>query len=150
MQAIPFRAPDPPSTGEPFEEVLEYRISARPRSKFKTVIDAKALFGAGEGRSRIVTRRRPAGSDGAAFELEVEHGLAQLTVEEQLTCTTEGGLCCDRFVRRVVNQIVHDLVANAANFKRRLVSVNPFAKMVNVIVFGPVARGRQCLPITTS
>lgn len=98
MSRAPAEPFQPPPLGEAhgarrtpegwIEEALVYRASARPRSTFQTVLDAHALFGRGDARSRVVTRLLP----GEALELRVDNDLADHVLHEELDCELNGGI----------------------------------------------------------
>lgn len=81
-----FRFPDLPRGDEWATETLEYTVRPRPKSKFKTTIDAERLF-SGAGRSTVTTRTRR-----DALELDVVHRLANVTMRDVFSCRDEAGL----------------------------------------------------------
>jgi hypothetical protein len=108
MEPEPFRLP--PLSGAPagdgwLEEVLEYRISPRPKSMFHTLLDARDLIPS-EGRCTVRTRLRAEGPGPASpasgeegYELVLETRLAGHRLRERLTCAIEGGLQARRLWR---------------------------------------------------
>ncbi len=68
-------------------ESLNYVVKPRPKSQFKTILDSKVIFGHAGRDSELRTRTR----DGVA-EFEVTHTLDGFTLEERLSCGTQGGL----------------------------------------------------------
>lgn len=84
------------------EEVLEYDVTPRPKSKFISVLDAKALFGAnGGGHSRVVTSMRKTRADEPMMRISLFHRLADAELEETLDCTDAGGLRATHLHRKL-------------------------------------------------
>lgn len=82
------------------EERAEYRVLARPKSKFKTVVDAKALFGDGGARLELVTRVREPVTSEVALDLRATMRLPHAVIDDHLTCIWESGLRASKLVRR--------------------------------------------------
>jgi len=99
MKETLFRFPALPRGADWYEEALRYRIRARPKPKFKTVLDATRLFGGGGGACRVSTRLRRGADRGLDYELTIEHTLGQLRIRDHLTCRDEGGLRAARLTR---------------------------------------------------
>lgn len=100
MDATLFGPPPLPHETDWHEERLEYVVSPRSRSKFKTVLDAHQLF-AGAAHSSVTTRTRRAAPGDLAYELDVQHRLARVTMHDMLACRDEGGLRPMSLDRRV-------------------------------------------------
>lgn len=98
------------------EERARYRLTPRPKSKFKTVIDARAFVGAEPARMEVVTRVRE-GTPRAGepvLELAVLAELAAMTISERLVCTWSEGVHASRLERRVEGARSHEV-----NFEER-------------------------------
>lgn len=80
------------------EETQRYVGNARPKSTFKTVLDAHLLFGGG-GTTEVRTRLRHPRDGEIALSLNVAHELAGQRLEEELDCSWGDGLRARRLVR---------------------------------------------------
>ncbi len=85
-----FRSPVVPRGSEWLEERLVYAARAREKSKFNTVLDAKALFGEGGARTTVITRVREGAPGEVVGDVDVVHTLPSLRLEERLTLVREG------------------------------------------------------------
>lgn len=105
MDAELFRAPPLNGTPDPagwHEERLAYRVSPRPKSKFKTILDAHALFGNAQGSTQVTTRVREAREGEPCLTLDIAHRLRDAHLSERLECVAErGAVRCDRLLREV-------------------------------------------------
>ncbi len=111
FRKAPFRAGDPgvSQTEAGLVETCHYRVRPRPTSKFKTVLDARALFGDGGGRSSVTTTL------GATTQtLDVRHQLAGTELREFLACDLQG----DRLACRELQRDLGDAAGGAAALAR--------------------------------
>ena len=99
----PFRLGDPgvEETDAGLVETRTYRVTPRPTSKFKTLLDAHELFGGGGVHSTIVTTLS---ADGATETLDVKHQLAGTVLYEHLACSIQGGRLKAQYLRRDVGE----------------------------------------------
>jgi hypothetical protein len=83
------------------EEVLSYCVRPRPKAKFKSVLDARAVFGEGEARFSVTTRVRKAPVGEATLTIVTQADLPRTTTEDRYECTWDDGLKPSRLERRV-------------------------------------------------
>ncbi|MCB9548088.1 MAG: hypothetical protein H6706_19915 [Myxococcales bacterium] len=87
--------PLPGAAGGERRETCHYRAAPRPKSKFKTVLDAQALFGGAATAVRVDTVLGP-----QHLDLDVKITLAGGELHDALRCQVPGGLRAERLVRR--------------------------------------------------
>ena len=80
------------------EEVLRYAVGPLPRPKFKSMMDAHALFSGG--RMRVRTRVCEPRQGEPCLELFVEAELRDARIEGSYTCTWDRGLKAGRLQRQ--------------------------------------------------
>lgn len=92
-----------PSDEGVIEETLHYRVLPRPQPKFHTVLDAKVLFGGGEGEAVVKTTVIPGAAEGApAVYLDVRQRIGKLEVHDRFTSIKAGpGARAGKLERRV-------------------------------------------------
>lgn len=99
--------PGPPDAAGEWHETLRYRVFPRPKSKFKTTIDPKALFGpTQESTVRVKTRRAA-----AEVELNISIDLAGSTLTDRLLLDLQPGMVARHLHRQVIGpegQVVRD------------------------------------------
>ena len=108
MNPQPFAMPDlllgrdatAQRSGSWIEETQHYLVRPRPKPKFKTVLDASALFGHGDVRSSVLTRVGGEGPE-PVLELYITHLIGGRALRETLHCTTRGGLQATWFRREL-------------------------------------------------
>ncbi len=99
----------PKLQGEPAEdgwteEVTRYVIHPRKKPKFKTVLDAHALFEPGKpGEAKVTTRVRPPEDGEIVLDLEVALSIGKIEQCDELTCVWRDGLVAER-LKRVVGE----------------------------------------------
>lgn len=69
-------------------ETLRYRVTPRPSSKFRTLLDPAELFGASGTQSTVRTVVRD--GDPREVELQIEHELRGFSLSERLVCDARG------------------------------------------------------------
>ena len=82
-------------------ETLSYRVTPRPASKFKTLLDARELFGGQSARSQVTTS---ISADGATQTVHVQHLLGGARLDERLEADIRGGRLACRELRRDVGE----------------------------------------------
>ncbi len=98
----------PKLVGEPdpdgwVTETLAYRVTARPKPKFHSVVSlAHALAGA-PGRATVTTRTRAPERDARVLELEARIELGTASLVDQFSCVWRDGLCAGKLTRTAGN-----------------------------------------------
>lgn len=82
-------------------EVVRYRVRPRPHSKFKTILDARQLFGDGEAKAIVETRTHATQNGEMALELTMRSELPKVAMEDRFTATWRDGIVASRLSRRV-------------------------------------------------
>jgi hypothetical protein len=85
------------------EETVRYRVQPRAKPAFKTILDARALFGgASEGSCEVKTRTREAAREGeVALEISVSQELGPLHIEDRFEgARAASGIRAHRLERR--------------------------------------------------
>ena len=73
------------------EETTRYRITPRPKSKFKTVLKPAELFGPDGGRFEVTTRVRPSAAESEdTLEVRATVELPEVKIEERFIGVREG------------------------------------------------------------
>jgi hypothetical protein len=85
------------------EEVSRYQIHPRPKPKFKTVLEAHALFDppGKPGEATVTTRVRPPEDGEVVLDLKVELQIGKIEQIDEMTCVWKDGLIADRLMRIV-------------------------------------------------
>ncbi|GEM_PF-968897 len=78
-------------------ETLHYRVSPRPKSKFKTLLNARELFGGGHAETSVTTT---VAADGTSQVLDVRHTLGTEELRETLELSMQGGRVRAQTLRR--------------------------------------------------
>lgn len=97
----PFQDGDPgvKLTDEGLVETCSYRSTPRPKSKFKTLIDAQTVFGKTRAETIITTTLA---ANGLEQQVDVLHQLGDMELREQLRCDIrDGRLVCSALMREM-------------------------------------------------
>ncbi len=81
-------------------ECLRYRVRPRDKSKFRTVLDARTVFGSG-GRVEVTTRARSPAEGHTVLSLSVRTEIGGAEIEDHLDCGWRSGLVAERLSRVV-------------------------------------------------
>jgi hypothetical protein len=82
-------------------ELVRYRVRPRPQSKFKTILDAKQLFGDGGAIATVETRTYSPKDGETALELVMRSELPKVAMEDRFRATWGGGIVASHLSRRV-------------------------------------------------
>ena len=82
-------------------ETLRYRVRAREKPKFHTILDAKHVFGPGGGVATVTTRTRAPVMGEVAAEIAVTLDAGGVHMEDRLECVWQNGLVAGRLMRVV-------------------------------------------------
>ncbi len=82
-------------------EVVRYRVRPREKSKFKTILDARLLFGDGDARTTVETRTHAPKSGQPVLELTMRSELPRVEIEDRFRASWQEGIVASRLSRRV-------------------------------------------------
>lgn len=95
--------PGSPDEGGYVEETLRFKVRARPQSKFKTILDSKALFSGGEGHVEVKTRIHTRAAEGQeVLHLDVAQTISGLRAHDRFVGLKRGaGVRAGRLTREM-------------------------------------------------
>src|SRR5262245_3469590 len=100
----PFALPilsDAPGTDGWTQETLRYHVRPRPTTKFKTLLDARTLFGDGEAETTVITRTRAPRDGEEVLELTMRTKLPRIALEDRFCARWDHGMIASKLDHRV-------------------------------------------------